>query len=846
MLNTRRRYLTTSCCKVVRHCCIALPMGLCLSIAWAGGGLSGGNSGGCGAKAANHTSAAYMAYAAAALANARNCVKNTTASAVGPVAASSNTHFQHNRQLLHTRSGKTNNMAKASAAQSPRGHSNTAFLQTFSLKSSQPSSQKRHLEQRGSHRQVSRTRYTKPVYNRALHPKERQRQKRAAESQVLKTAGTERTKSKPSKAVLPSLKAEPYKGKQGRALAAAIKDHSSYETAPFDYEDEDSGLEQALEHLTLQEHLQESQRQQLDSEKPHEGNLHEEKYQEKQPVPAHTNSQVQTQYLQGWQAKTSNIAQMALMALASVSSNHPIYPLIAASGILGLNLHSAGAQQAPMFTETPQNITQPCCNPAVFHCSGEGNTVGWQMLLPGSSAIIYATDDKVKAKGIDYSLETENGQASSQLSVPTHTGDLNGLQVRCQLFKASSSTSNFATLTIEANLGAAQNLHFSGSFSELLWEAAPTHGLSCPPTYDVNIQDLSRNKTLINLFDQPCCATELRPLLIPCHTNKGSVTAHIGNLTGPTATIEKRVTGVFFTVEDVSLDTASNATTDYLRIHVQQFGLVRCPMQSLRVSYDGADTSPYQTNMIEVGSIQFPTQTKQSGYSVTAIILDEFGNPQNTYSEFVGTPPEATSTTDTASPASQIILATLTQTPGSGDQSATPATTIQDETGTTPETTHETTPTTGTAPTATQVILTTLPQAPASCYLGTQPTTTMNALSITSPPTLTPTQIPIPAPTQSMDLNSTEQPSEPGNGVGEVVVANVTAFAVAISVTATAVVIFVIVKKQAGRKALQRPEPGTGPVEDVEMGNLDTNNLINGQEWEEEKPAGDIETNTAF
>ncbi len=141
----------------------------------------------------------------------------------------------------------------------------------------------------------------------------------------------------------------------------------------------------------------------------------------------------------------------------------------------------------------------------------------------------------------------------------------------------------------------------------------------------------------------------------------------MGNLTGPTATINRKTPGNFFAVQDVLLDTARNSSTNYLQIQLRQRGNVLCSMQRLEVSYGETEASQYQTNLMEAGdtfTIEFPTKTKSDNYNVTAIILDKFGNPQNSYIEFVGTPPGVTTSTGEPPP-TQIILATLTtQAPG--------------------------------------------------------------------------------------------------------------------------------------------------------------------------------------
>ncbi len=341
-----------------------------------------------------------------------------------------------------------------------------------------------------------------------------------------------------------------------------------------------------------------------------------------------------------------------------------------------MNFDGVGAQQSE-FTETPQNITQPCCEPAVFNCSGEGISIVWSLVLPNSSEPILATNPKAVAKGITLSLVSGNGQVSNPLSVTTNTDGLNGLQVQCRLAALSGfSDSDFVTLTIETGLEAAQSLTFSENFRLLRWKAAPTPGLSGTPTYSVTVRDLSSNNTIRDQSDRPCCEIDL-PIVAHCRFLQGEVIPHLGSMTGPAATIDRKTPGTFDTVRNVSLNTVrSNSTTDYLQIDLRQSG-VRCPMQRLKVSFGEANASPYQTNLLVMGNasftIEFPTQTKSDNYLVTAIVLDEFGNPQSNYTEFVGTLSEETSTTDAATtPATKIILATLTQAPGSSDQGTQP------------------------------------------------------------------------------------------------------------------------------------------------------------------------------
>ncbi len=893
-----------TCFKVAVHCCIALPMVLCISIASAGGGHSCGLSGGAGVKAANHTSAAYMAYAAAAISNARTCGRNTTARVSGPAAAPFDSHYRnssyfsnHSRQLSKTSPGK---MAKTKAVKNHTGHLQKTFPQVVpqsSAPASSPASSKeRHLMQGGIRRTDSQTRHqiqphkswkslsstdTQAIqHSRAVHPKEWQRQKRAGDYQTARTTGVKKTKRKSPKAALPTLKSWPHRGKQG-AVASAIYYQSDYEPYSLDYDDQDTGLEQDIQHLTLQTnqqkeaHLkeqrspQENQRQDV-----HADTLPEGKFYEEQPASAQSDSQLHPQYQQGWQDKA---AQMALMALASLSTNHPIYPLVAASGLLGLNLHAAGAQQAPMLTETPQNITQPCCSPAVFNCSGEGITIVWSVILPGSSTVHLVTDPLIKEKGITTSLVLDNGHVSNELSVPTHIEGLNGLQARCMLYPGGF-TSNFATLTIESGLGAAQNLKFGDTFSVLTWEEAQAAGLSGTPAYSVTVRDLTLNQTLVNLSGQPCCTIHL-PLLETCHSVQGAVTSLLGNHSGPTVTIDKRTPGEYLTVQDVLLDTSSNSTTDYLQILLQQRGYIPCPTQKLKVSYGETEASQYQTYLMErvntLFTIEFPTHTKSNNYTVTAIILDELGNPQHSYTESVSTPPEATTTGSTTP--TQIILSTLTQTPGSSDLNTQP-TTIK-LSGSPPTPAHLMPPSSidepsesggsidTSVPPPTQIILATQSQAPVSSDPGTQPTITLKLFSITPtpahsmPPSSTDetsesggsmeasvaaiTVAAATTPTHSM--SPTDGSSEPGS-IGAAIIGSSVAAVTAATAVAATVAVVVIVKKRADSKPSQSTEAGAWLLHDVEMSNAEINNLEKGlePEPEDQQPAGISEENTAL
>ncbi len=351
MLNIRKRCLTMSCCKVkplahgslVLHMVPGLFLSLWLSTAWAGGGHSGS-----GAKAGNHTSVAYMAYAAAAITNARTSGKNTTGQVVGPAAAGFNSlpntlhkssrhgnssHYSNHSRLF----SKT---SKARAVQSHKAHFNQSFSQPASA-----SSEGRNLAQSQHPRPVGKAPslaynpliqktggkklsapHTKAIKRKPVHLKEAARQARAGYSQVTATssAATARGKVKTPKTILPTLNTRPYKGKQG-TLASAIYDHNSYDQSRYEpYAlDDDTGLEHDIEHLTLQE----SQGQ--------EEHLQGNPRQQQTPTPVESQIQTHYQYQQGWKNKAINIAQMALMALASLSTDHPMYSLVAFQGFWG-------------------------------------------------------------------------------------------------------------------------------------------------------------------------------------------------------------------------------------------------------------------------------------------------------------------------------------------------------------------------------------------------------------------------------------------------------------------------------------------------------------------------------
>ncbi len=298
--------------------------------------------------------------------------------------------------------------------------------------------------------------------------------------------------------------------------------------------------------------------------------------------------------------------------------------------------------EAP-FTVYPQDMEVQCCEPAEFYCAGHGKYVNW--LIKRESDESFWDIDWTNSPVYRFTSKTEhqidNDNVESHMNVFDYDESFENTAVRCKLIDLHplrQTDSPIVYLTVLPGIGKVQNFKFDPVHALLTWKEPPVVGLEVDGvTYNVTVTDTFTESQVVHEETEETSLNTGQES-VPCREYLAQVTALAtdtlnNTVAGLTASRCGVAEGNYYELGDLNLSsTAACGHSVLVPLNLPPSALPTCPQQLVvdmgadRYELDAGTFDNENSKVVPVG---ITLRANQTNYTVSASVLDEAGNVED-------------------------------------------------------------------------------------------------------------------------------------------------------------------------------------------------------------------------